>query len=79
MKICFYGNLSKTLLGSPIGGGELQLVYLAKELSYIGHLVYIVDFQCDEDFEYNKNLKVISFKKYIENKLQCNFLRIDVP
>jgi len=67
MKFCFYGNLSQTLLGNPIGGGELQIAYLAKELSLQDHQVIVIDFSCDEHIYYNNNLKLISLKR-VSNK-----------
>lgn len=55
-------------MGLPIGGGELQLIYLAKGLANQGEQVYLIDLEGIKDLQYSENLQLISFKKYISNK-----------
>jgi hypothetical protein len=44
MKICFYGDLFDAFQGKITGGGELQLVTIAKYLATHGFQVSIIDF-----------------------------------
>lgn len=60
MKICFFCNISSTLKGDTIGGGELQISLLAKALALKGHEVIIIDPYSRESFCTKEGVKVIN-------------------
>jgi glycosyltransferase involved in cell wall biosynthesis len=64
MKICFWGNNSNALNGSPSGGGELQIALLAKALAKSGHEVIFVDYNLTQDFCTEDGIKVYCIKGY---------------
>lgn len=59
MKFCFSCNISDTLKGRAIGGGELQVSLLAKALAGKGHEVVIIDPHADHDFVTEEGIRVL--------------------
>lgn len=66
MRICFWGNIAGALIGNPPGGGELQIVLLAKALVKSGHEVSFVDYTIADDFVSEYGIKVYAIKGYNE-------------
>ncbi len=64
MKICFWGDNSGALLGRPIGGGELQIVLLARTLVKEGHDVVFVDFNTSEKIVTSEGIKLFPVNGY---------------
>jgi glycosyltransferase involved in cell wall biosynthesis len=64
MKICFWGNIAKSLTGNTDGGGELQMALLAKALAGAGHEVVIIDYHTTEDFITADGIKVLKIKRW---------------
>jgi glycosyltransferase involved in cell wall biosynthesis len=59
MKVCFWGNISKSLEGRTDGGGELQIALLAKILVLAGHDVVIVDPSIQKDFVTAEGINIV--------------------
>lgn len=64
MKVCFWGDNAGALMGSPIGGGELQIVLLARSLAKAGNEVVFVDFNKHEDLVTADGIKLFCVKGY---------------
>jgi glycosyltransferase involved in cell wall biosynthesis len=64
MKICFWGNIARTLKGNPDGGGELQIALLAKALIKGGHEVVVIDYETPEDFITEDGIRVLKVTKW---------------
>jgi glycosyltransferase involved in cell wall biosynthesis len=64
MKICFWGNIADAVVGNPIGGGEVQIVLLAKALVETGHEVVFLDYTISEDFVSKEGIRVYSIKGF---------------
>ena len=64
MKICFFGNISPTIKGKTIGGGELQIYLLAKALALKGHQVIIIDPYSDKSFTTPEGIKLINIPNW---------------
>jgi glycosyltransferase involved in cell wall biosynthesis len=59
MKFCFFGNISSTLRGRTIGGGELQISLLARALAQNGHEVIIIDPSSTENFVTTEGIQLV--------------------
>lgn len=64
MRFCFYGNFSGALKGQTPGGGELQVVLLAKALALKGHEVVIIDPNSKESFVTREGVKLINIPNW---------------
>jgi glycosyltransferase involved in cell wall biosynthesis len=62
MKICFWGNIGKALIGTTSGGGELQIALLAKALAKGGHEVVVIDYKTPVQFKTDDNIIVHPIK-----------------
>ena len=60
MKFCFFGDISNSLKGKTIGGGELQVALLAKALAAEGHQVVIIDPYSVENFTTAEGIQVVN-------------------
>lgn len=59
MKICFWGEVSKALMGKTPGGGELQISLLSKAFALSGNEVVVVDYEIEDGFVTPEGIKVI--------------------
>lgn len=62
MKICFWGNIGRALMGRTSGGGELQIALLAKALARGGHEVVVLDYETTEEFNTDDGIKIYPIK-----------------
>lgn len=61
MKFCFYGyDILGAFKGQTKGGGELQIVLLAKSLALKGHEVVIIDPCTETDYVDQEGIKILS-------------------
>lgn len=58
MKICFWGDIGKALIGQTSGGGELQIALIARALAKAGHEVVVVDYEAKEVFQTVEGIKI---------------------
>jgi hypothetical protein len=62
MKICFWGDIGKALIGKTSGGGELQIALLAKALAKGGHEVVVIDSETISEFQTEDGIKVLPIR-----------------
>jgi glycosyltransferase involved in cell wall biosynthesis len=64
MKVCFWGDIARSLKDNTGGGGQLQIALLAKALVRAGHEVAIIDYEISEDFVTQDGIKVFKIKDW---------------
>jgi glycosyltransferase involved in cell wall biosynthesis len=64
MKICFWGDIARTLDGNAVGGGELQIALLATTLAAAGHDVIIIDLHAKKSIVTSSNIKIVPVKNW---------------
>ena len=58
MKVCFWGDIARSLKDDTGGGGQLQIALLAKALVKAGHEVSVIDYEISENFVTSEGIKV---------------------
>jgi glycosyltransferase involved in cell wall biosynthesis len=66
MKICFWGDIASAINGNTNGGGQLQIMLLAKALALAGHEVVILDHEIGKEFKTDEGIKVLPIKGWNE-------------
>jgi len=64
MKFCFWGNIADALMGTTIGGGELQMALLARSLASEGHEVVVIDPYIEKPFISPEGVRVINVSNW---------------
>ncbi len=79
MKVCFWGNIARTLNDDTDGGGELQIALLAKALVRGGNEVVILDYNTTEDFVTDEGIKVYKIDGWNEGIPAIRYLTHRLP
>ena len=66
MKICFWGDIASAIKGNTNGGGQLQIMLLAKALALAGHEVVILDHEIEKEFKTDEGIMVLPIKGWNE-------------
>ncbi|MGN6196971.1 MAG: glycosyltransferase family 4 protein [Ginsengibacter sp.] len=64
MKVCFWGDIARSLKDNTGGGGQLQIALLAKALAKAGNEVTVIDYEVEEDFITADGIKVFKIKDW---------------